>query len=128
MAGMTREPGADERVRGLLGLAQRSGSVVRGVSAVRDAVRSGQARLVILAEDASMAQLGKLTGLIEARHVVVCWTESRDALGRAIGHAPVSALAITAQSFAEALSGLMRSHPDQGVDDRAGTGRQGGTR
>jgi ribosomal protein L7Ae-like RNA K-turn-binding protein len=125
---MRQEPGADERVLGLLGLARRSGSVVRGVSAVRDAVRSGEARIVILAEDASKAQLGKLTGLIEAREVVVRWMESRDALGRAIGVAPVSALAVTAQSFAEALSGLMRSRPDQGVEDREGIERQGGTR
>lgn len=126
--GMTTEPGADERVLGLLGLARRAGSVVRGVSAVRDAVRSGEARLVILAEDASAGQLGKLTGLLEAREVVVRWMESRERLGLAIGQAPISALAVTTQSFAEALSGLMRSHPHDGVADRAGTERQGGTR
>jgi ribosomal protein L7Ae-like RNA K-turn-binding protein len=43
--------------------------VERGVDAARRAVREGRARLVLIAEDASAAQLKKIKGLLEHRTV-----------------------------------------------------------
>src|SRR5687768_1690337 len=85
----------------LLGLAQRAGAVERGVDAARRAVREGRARLVLIAEDASAAQLKKITSLLEHRSVPCRVGGTRDALGAAVGAAALSALAVTRQDFAE---------------------------
>jgi hypothetical protein len=52
----------------LLGLARRAGGVATGTEAVRDAVRRGQARLVLLAGDASPVQLDKVEKALSRRH------------------------------------------------------------
>lgn len=87
----------------LLGLAQRAGTVDRGVDATRRAVREGRARLVLIAEDASVAQLKKITGLLEHRPVPRHVAGGRDELGAALGAPPLSAVAITRRDFAELM-------------------------
>lgn len=74
-----------------------------GTAAVREAIRAGEAWLVILAEDAAPGQLKKLEGLLEHREVSVRWMESRETLGVPMGIPALSAVAITRQSFAEQL-------------------------
>lgn len=88
---------------GLLGLARRAGSVVTGTGAVRDAVRTDAARMVLLAEDAAAGQVDKVANLL--RHRTVPWATwgSQEELGRAVGTAPLSALAIMDDGFARRL-------------------------
>jgi len=88
---------------GLLGLARRAGSVVTGTGAVRDAVRADSARLVLLAEDAAAGQFDKVANLL--RHRTVPWKAwgTQKELGRAVGAAPLSALAIMDDGFARRL-------------------------
>lgn len=88
---------------GLLGLARRAGAVATGVPAVRDAVRKGDARLVILASDASPTQLKKVQAILEHREIPVRWFDSQSELGAPLGQPGLSAVAITSQSFAEQL-------------------------
>ena len=88
-------------VLGTLGLARRAGAVVFGTSAVRAATREGRARLVLLAADAAKGQANKLKPLLEHRGVPHMVWGTREELGGAIGAAQVSAIAITAKSFAE---------------------------
>ena len=108
-------PSQDE-VSGLLGLAQRAGAVAAGVPAVRQAVRVGDARLVVLAGDASPAQLRKVQALLEHRDIPVRWFDRRRDLGAPVGLPELSAIAITTQSFAEQLlvklSTRVRTDPD----------------
>lgn len=87
----------------MLGLAQRAGVLVRGTGAVRDAVRSGKARFVLFARDASPAQIEKVKGLL--RHGSLPWGVfgTQDELGHAVGAAPLSAIAVTRKAFAERL-------------------------
>jgi ribosomal protein L7Ae-like RNA K-turn-binding protein len=103
----------------MLGLAQRAGAVVRGVDAARRAVREGRARLVLIAEDASAAQLKKITQLLEHRAVPRRIAGGRVALGAAVGGPPLSALAVTRQGFAESM---LRHLPD----DRGGRDEEDG--
>lgn len=88
---------------GLLGLARRAGSVVTGTGAVREAVRADTARLVLFAEDAAAGQVDKVANLL--RHRTVPWTTwgTQEELGRAVGSAPLSALAIMDDGFARQL-------------------------
>jgi ribosomal protein L7Ae-like RNA K-turn-binding protein len=88
-------------VFGLLGLARRAGGVVPGTEATRQAIRDGEARLVLLAADASSAQIDKvqrtLAGRPEVPHAVV---GDRSTLGAALGQAPVTAVAVTHAALA----------------------------
>lgn len=98
---MTTSPGKTRiDVLRFLGLAHRAGAVVRGTGAVRDALRKGDAHLVVMARDASPTQTKKITGLLKHREVpsVVSWTQAE--LGQALGGQPVSAVAVTQPGFA----------------------------
>ena len=78
----------------LLGLARRAGTVVLGTQRTRDALRSGEAALVVVAEDASAVQLSKIEGLMRARAVPRACLGDRVTLGGALGGPPVSAVAL----------------------------------
>lgn len=88
---------------GLLGLARRAGAVEAGTSAVRKALRTGRAHLVLVAADAAEGQRRKLVGLLARGSVPVRVYGDRAALGAAIGTAPVSALAVTDPALAAPL-------------------------
>ena len=92
------------KVLGLLGLARRAGGVAPGTEAVRQSIRDGEARLVLLAADASPAQIEKvqrtLAGRPEVPHAVV---GDRGALGAALGLAPVTAVAVTHGAIAKQM-------------------------
>ena len=96
--------GPANKVFGLLGLARRAGGVAPGTEAVRQAIRDDKARLVLLAADASSAQIGKvrrtLAGRPDVPHAVV---GDRGALGAALGLAPVTAVAVTNAAIAEQM-------------------------
>ncbi|HUF76920.1 MAG TPA: ribosomal L7Ae/L30e/S12e/Gadd45 family protein [Longimicrobiales bacterium] len=87
-------------VYGLLGLARRAGAIVPGTAAVRDSVRSGEAKLVLLAGDASVAQLDKVRRILEKRSVPQVSLGDRAALGAAVGTGPISAVAVTSTPLA----------------------------
>jgi ribosomal protein L7Ae-like RNA K-turn-binding protein len=84
----------------LVGLARRAGAVAPGVEAVREAVREGEARLVLLADDASPAQLDKVGRTLAGRPVPTARLGDRAMLGTAVGLGPISALAVTEASLA----------------------------
>ncbi len=88
----------------LLGLARRAGAVAHGTEAVREAIRSGEAKLVVLAADASPAQLDKIRRTLGNRPVPQASLGDRAALGVAVGVAPVSAVAVTNASLADRVS------------------------
>ena len=112
-----RNGGGRAKAFELLGLAQRAGAVERGVDATRRAVRDGRARLVLIAEDASVAQLKKIAGLLEHRPVPQRQVGGQEALGAALGAGPLSAVAITLQNFVEPM---LRYLPEHRAGDRAG--------
>jgi len=87
----------------LLGLARRAGAVVPGTVAVREAVREGRARLVVLAADASPAQLDKVERTLAGRPAPRVSFGDRSGLGAALGKRPLSAVAVTHPSFARQI-------------------------
>jgi len=89
------------RVMQLLGLARRAGAVAPGTEAVRQAIRGGEARLVLLAGDASEAQLKKIERTLRARPIPRARLGDRTTLGAAVGLAPLSAVAVTNAPLAE---------------------------
>ena len=91
----------------LLGLARRAGAVVTGTARTREALRSGRAKLVLVAEDASGTQLSKIEGLVRGGAVPQVTLGDRFVLGAAVGGPPLSAVAVTdARLAARLLRGL----------------------
>lgn len=97
---------ADEALR-LLGLARRAGGVATGTDASRRALREGQARLILVAGDASDVQLDKIRHFLKKRAIPWGTLGDRTTLGAALGRGPVSAVAITVPSLAQALQRLL---------------------
>ncbi len=87
----------------ILGLARRAGAVAPGTEAVRRAIREGEARLILMAGDASSVQLDKIRTTLHDRAIPQAVLGDRDALGSAVGLAPLSAIAVTGASFADRL-------------------------
>ena len=87
----------------LLGLARRAGAVMPGMDAARRALRQGEARLILMAGDASGVQLDKIRRLLEHRSIPRAVLGDRATLGAAVGTGPVSAVAVTAAPFADEL-------------------------
>ncbi len=95
--------GAEGDALRLLGLARRAGAVVPGTEAARQVIRRGQARLVLMAGDASGVQLRKIRSALRNRPIPWAFLGDRATLGGAVGQEQVSALAVTAASFAEQI-------------------------
>jgi len=101
---------------GLLGLARRAGAVASGTEAVRRAIREGEARLVLVAGDASRVQLDKIRRTMHDRPIPQAILGDRNTLGAAVGLAPLSAVAVTHVSFADRLlEGLVGARNGRGA-------------
>jgi len=88
---------------GLLGLARRAGGIAAGTAAVRQSVREGRARLIVMAGDASGAQLDKIRSTIHNRTIPQVILGDRNTLGAAVGSAPLAAIAVTHGALADRL-------------------------
>ncbi len=94
-----RTRGRPEAFR-LLGLARRAGAVAPGTDATRAAVRKGEARLVLMAGDASGVQLKKIEKAMGDEPIPQVILGDRATLGAAIGKGPITAIAVTDGSLA----------------------------
>lgn len=97
-----------------LGLAMRAGKVVTGNEAVLKAIRSGEAKLVILAADASDNTQKKFRDKCGTYDIPLAIVFHRDELGASIGKDQRVALAVTDKGFAEMIS--------RGLGDTVGGG------
>ena len=94
---------ANNNVAFALGLAQKAGKVASGDFAVRSALKSGKAKLLIVAVDAAPNSKKDMYYLAEVAGVEVIELLTRDELGFAIGKAKRTALVITDNNFAKML-------------------------
>ena len=94
---------ANNNVAFALGLAQKAGKVASGDFAVRSALKSGKAKLLIVAADAAPNSKKDMDYLAEVAGVEVIELLTRDELGFAIGKAKRTALVITDNNFAKML-------------------------
>lgn len=97
-----------QSLHSMLGLCQRAGKAASGDMAVDMAVRKGKAKLLILAEDASVKTQEKYAALTE-RFGVPCYRlGTRDQLGAALGKAHRAAVAVLSDDFARGIVGLLK--------------------
>ncbi|NJD11038.1 MAG: 50S ribosomal protein L7ae [Gemmatimonadetes bacterium] len=95
------------RALNLLGLAARAGSVLPGTERVREAARTGNLALALLARDASDNSRGKLLPLLQARRIPFLIAIERVRLGGAVGRSPLRAVGITDPALARQLEQLL---------------------
>ncbi len=100
------------RVQGLLGLARRAGKLKAGFTTCCESVLKGEARLVVVAEDAGVGVVREFTRLCNRQRVSLFRHGTRELLGRAIGKAPCSVLAVTDDEFAGAVERLLARRPE----------------
>jgi ribosomal protein L7Ae-like RNA K-turn-binding protein len=95
------------KVAQMLGLAMRARKLISGEELVVQAVRNGQAKLVLLAADASANTVKKITD--KCRHYQVpCYSPGdRFELGSAIGKDARVTLAVTDSNLAERIQHLL---------------------
>ena len=86
---------SEERLLGGLGLAARAGRVKVGLDAVAQAIRRGEARAIVIAEDAPKSVRRRLEGLLSNRAVPHSVVLDGDRLGKAVGRQRVVVLALT---------------------------------
>ncbi len=87
----------------LLGMARRAGALAYGTGSTRRALKEGRARLILFAQDASETQREKVMKLLRHKRTPRATLGTREALGSAVGRAPVSAIAVTDREFAKEL-------------------------
>ena len=102
MAGMNSKPVKD-KVLSMLGLATRSRNVVSGGFATEQAVKSGKAYLVIIAEDASDNTRKKYSNMCEFYEVPYVYYSTKEVLGHAMGKEERTTLAVTDEGFADSI-------------------------
>ena len=93
----------------LLGLARRAGVLEHGIESTRRAVLDGRAFLVVLARDAAEGQREKVMKLLRHRVTPNAILGTRRELGKAVGTAPVSAVAVTDKGLAPQFVTQIRS-------------------
>ena len=94
---------AKDKVLSMLGLATRSRNVVSGGFATEQAVKSGKAYLVIIAEDASDNTRKKYSNMCEFYEVPYVYYSTKEVLGHAMGKEERTTLAVTDEGFADAI-------------------------
>lgn len=91
----------------LLGLANRARKLISGEELVVKEIRSGKAKLILLAEDASKNTEKKISDKCAYYQVPLKRVENRSLLGQAIGKEARVVVAVLDEGFAKKLQTLL---------------------
>ena len=97
----------NDKILSLIGLATRAGKIVSGEFSVEKAVKSEQAYLVIVAEDASDNTKKMFRNMCEYRNVPLYYYSDKDTLGHAMGKQFRVSIACLDEGFAKAITKQM---------------------
>ena len=93
----------NDKIYSILGMAQKAGRLISGESMVVDSIRSGNAKLVIVAGDASDNSKKLYTDKCGSYNVKIFEYGEKEKMGYAIGKAERSAVAVEDEGFAKAI-------------------------
>ena len=97
----------ENKLASLLGLAQKAGKIASGDFAVERAVKSGKAKLLIIATDASDATKKGYRDMASFHKIAVYETLSKAALGNALGKPQRAALVFLDDGFSASAKKLL---------------------
>lgn len=92
-----------DNILSMIGLAKRSRNIVSGEFSTEKAIKTGNAYLVIVAEDASDNTKKLFTNKCTYYKVPICFYGNKETLGNAIGLQMRTSVAITDEGFAKAI-------------------------
>lgn len=92
-----------DRVLSMLGIAEKAGSVQSGEFCTENAIKSGKAALVIVAQDASDNTKKKFENMCEFRQIPFAVYGTKEELGHHIGKEFRASLAVTNEGIANTL-------------------------
>lgn len=95
-----------DRALQLLSLAQRAGKVASGEFKTEESVKTGQARLVIIASDASDNTKKKFINMCEFYEVPIIEYSDKNSLGHFIGREFRASVAVTDEGLANKILAL----------------------
>lgn len=88
---------------GMLSLCMRAGRLVLGYDRAETAIRSSEARLVIVSADASENTKKKFSDMAAYRRLSIIFISDRETIGRAIGREFAVICVVTDKGFADRL-------------------------
>lgn len=91
----------------LLGLANRARKIISGEELSVKEIRSGKAKLILLAADASANTMKKISDKCKSYEVPLKLVEDRNLLGQAIGKEARVVVAVLDDGFAKKLVSLL---------------------
>ncbi len=103
---------AQNKALSLLSIAARGRNLVSGEYAVENAVKTGTAFLVILAEDVSANTKKMFTNMCEFYEVPLFQVGTKETLGHAIGKEFRASLAVTDEGLAKAIVKKLETHEE----------------
>ena len=92
-----------DKVLSLIGLAMKAGKCVSGETMTESETKSGRAKLVIVAGDASENTKKNFRDMCKFYKVPFCFYGDKDTLGHAMGKEFRASLAITDEGFAKGI-------------------------
>lgn len=95
---------ANNGVTFALGLAQKAGKLASGDYAVRSALKTGKAKLLLVAADAAENSKKDMYFMAELSGTPVVECLSRDEMGRSIGKAKRTAVVVLDNNFANMIN------------------------
>ncbi len=98
----------NSQIRSYLGLSMRAGKIASGDEAVLKSIRSGQAKLVLIAEDASDNAKKKYGDKCRSFQVPIASCGSRCELGESIGKEQRVAVAVTDPGLAQSIRNCLK--------------------
>ena len=101
-----------DKVLSLIGLATKAGRCVSGEAMTESETKSGRARLVIIASDASENTKKKFRDMCKFYKVPICIYGDKDTLGRAMGKEFRASLAILDEGFADGIQKELKDRED----------------
>ena len=93
----------NNKVYGMLGLAKRAGKAISGTDAVIARIKSGDAHLVIISEDASSGTKKRITDKCKSYETDYILYGNCDDTGKAIGVTNCVAVAVVDEGFAQSI-------------------------
>ena len=101
-----------DKVLSLIGLAMKAGRCISGEVMTESEIKSGKARLVIVASDASDNTKKKFRDMCKFYRVPICFYGDKDTLGHAMGKEFRASLAILDEGFAKGIQKELKTRED----------------
>lgn len=98
-----------DKLLSLLGIAQKAGKIVSGGFLCEKAIKSREAKLVIIAEDAQKNTVSTISNKCTFYHIPYSFYGVKETLGHAIGKQERSCVAVTDQGLADSITKLLGS-------------------